>query len=242
MCARCPGYPRPPGSLTAHRVGQAATTNGRDRLYGREFVASNDVLVSEAGPERLPRGDTPEARYWKRFRDPINHQLGGSIASIHFCPSRPHDFAVSSSSRVVIYSAQTAQVKKTISRFSDNVYSGSFRDDGRLLVAGGEDPVVKVFNLANRQICGYSRTHALSTLHGLVTAPAFSPARMTKLFVCGTSQRGAVCRSSMGTRITCGARHFSVHSLHNFFQPVLTITPCVSGTRVRPRVLVRVQT
>ena len=37
----------------------------------------------------------------------------------------------------------TCQVRRTISRFKDRAYSGCFRRDGKLLVAGGEDAVVQ---------------------------------------------------------------------------------------------------
>ncbi len=40
-------------------------------------------------------------------------------------------------------SACARQVRRTISRFKDRAYSGSFRADGKLLVAGSEDAVVQ---------------------------------------------------------------------------------------------------
>lgn len=43
-----------------------------------------------------------------------------------------------------VYSATTNQVKKSISRFHQNAYSGRFRHDGQLLAAGSEEGVVKV--------------------------------------------------------------------------------------------------
>ena len=49
-----------------------------------------------------------------------------------------------SNMQVLVYSAVTNQVKKTISRFSEAAYSGCFRNDGRLLAAGSEDGIVKV--------------------------------------------------------------------------------------------------
>ncbi len=46
--------------------------------------------------------------------------------------------------QVVVYNGHTRQVGRTFSRFKDTAYSGCFRSDGRLLVAGGQDGVVQV--------------------------------------------------------------------------------------------------
>jgi hypothetical protein len=46
--------------------------------------------------------------------------------------------------QVQIYSSTTNEVKKTLSRFKETAYSGCFRGDGKLLVAGTEDNSVKV--------------------------------------------------------------------------------------------------
>lgn len=46
--------------------------------------------------------------------------------------------------QVVVYNGYTRQVGRTFSRFKDTAYSGCFRCDGRLLVAGGQDGMVQV--------------------------------------------------------------------------------------------------
>jgi len=53
---------------------------------------------------------------------------------------------------VEIVDVAGACVKKTISRFKGVAYSGSFRNDSKLLVAGGAEGIVRVFDLANRSI------------------------------------------------------------------------------------------
>jgi U3 small nucleolar RNA-associated protein 15 len=86
----------------------------------------------------------------------------------------PHDFAVSSSTRVrrftvqgsfsfvlllniipdqvQIFNPSTNEPKKTITRFKDVVYGARFRGDGKLLVAGGEEGIVRVFDTSSRAI------------------------------------------------------------------------------------------
>jgi len=115
----------------------------------------------------------------------------GAVSHVDFSPVYPFHYAVTSSTRVIIYDAFTRQacaaapcwlllalsgpalggcflqwctpiglvpvrpdlhhrpsacarqVRRTISRFKDRAYSGSFRADGKLLVAGSEDAVVQ---------------------------------------------------------------------------------------------------
>jgi WD40 repeat protein len=56
------------------------------------------------------------------------------------------------SRQVQVYSAATHAVRRTFGRFRDLAFSGTFRDDGRLLVVGGAHPVVQVFNPAKRDV------------------------------------------------------------------------------------------
>ncbi|KAJ3416503.1 snoRNA-binding rRNA-processing protein [Chytridiales sp. JEL 0842] len=93
-----------------------------------------------------------EAKYWKKFRSPVLVKEYASITSIQFSPTRPHDFAVTSSTRVQIYSPATHAVRKTISRFKDVAYSGNIRNDGKLLVAGDAAGVVQIFDMNSRAI------------------------------------------------------------------------------------------
>ena len=137
-------------------------------------------------PPRVER-DTPEGKFWKKFRDPVNHQLNANISTISFCPSRPHDFAVTAATKVTIYSASTRQLKKTITRFADNAYSGTFRNDGKLLVAGGEEPILKVFDLSSRailrQFAGHERAiHVAKFTNDRVRALSCSDDKTAKLW------------------------------------------------------------
>jgi U3 small nucleolar RNA-associated protein 15 len=43
-----------------------------------------------------------------------------------------------------VYDGLTRQVRRTFSRFKDVAYSGCFRQDGKLLVAGGQNGIVQV--------------------------------------------------------------------------------------------------
>ena len=103
-----------------------------------------------------------EARYWKNFKNAkvISHYA--KISDIDFSPVEPHDLAVSASTRVFIYDGPTGAEKKTLSRFRDVAYSGRFRSDGQLLVAGTGDAYVKVFDLSSRTVLRHFKGHSAS--------------------------------------------------------------------------------
>ncbi|KAJ3231256.1 snoRNA-binding rRNA-processing protein [Chytriomyces hyalinus] len=96
--------------------------------------------------------DAAEQRYWAKFKSPVLVKEYASISHIEFSRSKPFDFAVTSSTRVQIYSCATQAVRKTMSRFKDVAYSGSFRADGKMMVAGDAQGSVQIFDLASRAI------------------------------------------------------------------------------------------
>ena len=64
--------------------------------------------------------------------------------------------------QVQIYNSDTNLVKRTISRFKETAYSARFRHDGRLLLTGSEEGVVKLFDLNNRLILRQFSGHSKS--------------------------------------------------------------------------------
>ena len=81
------------------------------------------------------------------------------ITSVHFSPVAPFDFAVTSSARVLIYSARTNTLIRTLSRFPAPAHGASFRSDGKLLAAGDESGQVQIFDLSSRAILRQFRDH-----------------------------------------------------------------------------------
>lgn len=89
---------------------------------------------------------TPEQKYWKGYVNPQLVKENFPINHIHFNPVSPHDFAVTSSTRIQVFSSKTRQVIKTFSRFSDTVFSGEYRFDGKLLAAADALGLVSIFD------------------------------------------------------------------------------------------------
>lgn len=97
--------------------------------------------------------------YYHSFRHPLFIRHHNPITSIHFSPTRPHRFAITTSSRLLVYAPKTGKVVKTITRFKDNARGAEIRKDGKLVVAGGDDGFVQVFDLNSRAILRTMKGH-----------------------------------------------------------------------------------
>ncbi|XP_071494279.1 U3 small nucleolar RNA-associated protein 15 homolog [Diadema antillarum] len=100
-----------------------------------------------------------EALYWKNFEFPVVVKEYGAVSDIDFCPVEPFSFAASCSTRVQIYNPVTNQVDKTISRFKGVAYGASYRHDGKLMIAGGEEAYVRLFDISGRAVLRIFKGH-----------------------------------------------------------------------------------
>lgn len=146
--------------------------------------SKNSACLSpmEYQPLRAPAAAAPsaalqqpsESLYWrKQFQSPIFLKEFAPVTCINFVPtpssvgedegssavgSSRSRFAVTTGTRVQIYSMRTSRVVKTITRFKDVARSAHFRSDARLLVAGEDNGTVQIFDTNSRTI--------LRTFHG----------------------------------------------------------------------------
>ncbi|CEG48673.1 u3 small nucleolar rna-associated [Plasmopara halstedii] len=123
-----------------------ATSGEFKRLVLKQFPVANEV-------------ESAEHLYWKKFYAPQEFQQVGPVTHIDVSPVAPHQVAITSSTRIHLYSTTTNEIVKTFSRFRDVVYSGTFRSDGKLLVAGGEFPLVQVLDINTRAILRSFKGH-----------------------------------------------------------------------------------
>lgn len=123
-----------------------ATSSEFKRLVLKQFPPTTEI-------------ETVENTYWKKFQTPQELQQLGPITHIDVSPVAPHNVAITTSTRIHLYSTVTNEITKTFSRFRDVVYSGTFRSDGRLIVAGGEAPQVQVLDIGTRAILRTFKGH-----------------------------------------------------------------------------------
>ncbi|XP_067928727.1 U3 small nucleolar RNA-associated protein 15 homolog [Watersipora subatra] len=118
-----------------------------------------------ASPKIQNDENSAGAEYWKSFEFPITKKEYGPITDVQFSPTEPYQYAVTSSTRVQIYSCETNQIVKTFSKFKEVVHCSRYRRDGKLLLAGTEAGMVKVYNIENKSCLRMLRGHR-SAVHG----------------------------------------------------------------------------
>lgn len=105
--------------------------------------------------------ETSESRYWKSFTTTSHEHLLGSPSCIHFNPSKNGSFLVTSSTSVHLYDSATDKVMRSFTRFKDDAFSGKFRKDGKLMVAGDASGAVKVFDVKSKAMLRQLTRHTL---------------------------------------------------------------------------------
>ncbi|CAI6333062.1 unnamed protein product [Periconia digitata] len=151
--------------------------------------------VQPLQPIKLPTGPssvTSEQQYWNSFAselrlDPSQHSSPVTNISL---PHRPSSsqltvaqdlFAVTTGSRVQIFSSKTRKVVKNISRFGvdDIAHSGTIRRDGRIVAAGGDSGTIQAFDLNSRAILKTWKEHKQP-----VWVTQWHPSELTNLMSC----------------------------------------------------------
>lgn len=111
----------------------------------------------------------------------------GAIDYVDFSPIEPHYFAVTCSVRVQIYNPITKLVVKNLSHFQETAYGGTFRQDGRLLVAGDEQGLVKLFDTSSKNVLRLFKghkapVHRVNFTSDLLHIASFSDDKTVKLW------------------------------------------------------------
>ena len=143
-------------------------------------IAKLQQIKLPTGPSPL----TPEQRYWKGFKTAQNIPSQSAITHISYPPpsSNPLQtstndlFAVTTGTRVQLYSIRTRKIVKTITRFSDIAHSAEIRKDGRVMVAGDETGKIQVFDVGSRAILKTWEEHKQP-----VWTTKFSPTELTTI-------------------------------------------------------------
>ncbi|KAI9833626.1 MAG: hypothetical protein M1819_003579 [Sarea resinae] len=121
-------------------------------------------LKLAAGPVPL----TPEQQYWRSFGSqhlipspssyPVTHISFPAASGNPNAPPADH-FAVTTGTRLQLFSIKTRKLLKTITRFDDIARSGEIRRDGRVIVAGDDSGAIQVFDINSRAILKTWKEH-----------------------------------------------------------------------------------
>ncbi|KAJ6790004.1 hypothetical protein PWT90_03793 [Aphanocladium album] len=115
-------------------------------------------MAAQVGPLpqlKLATGPAPmtaEQRYWRTFKNQLLMPSPTSYPVTHISCGSGDTFAVTTGTRVQIYSTRTRKLLKTITRFGDVARSGDIRRDGKVLVAGDDTGKMQVFDVNSRAI------------------------------------------------------------------------------------------
>ncbi|OWA51356.1 U3 small nucleolar RNA-associated protein 15-like protein [Hypsibius exemplaris] len=112
--------------------------------------------------KRLPRlkGEpTADDKYWTDFNFPVSVKEHGPIQSVSFSRTKPYYFAVTTSAKVHVFNPNTLETHKTFSRFKEAAYGAELRADGRLLAAGGDEGIVRIFDVATKSLLREFKNH-----------------------------------------------------------------------------------
>ena len=139
-------------------------------------------------PVKLPPGPsplTPEQTYWRTFKsqqlvlspskNPITH-ISNPPPSLNTLAQASDHFAVTTGTRIQVFSVRNRKLVKTISRFDDIAHGAEIRRDGRVMVAGDESGAIQVFDVNSRAILKTWKQHKQP-----VWATKFSPTEPTTL-------------------------------------------------------------
>uniref|UniRef100_UPI00358E4862 U3 small nucleolar RNA-associated protein 15 homolog isoform X1 n=2 Tax=Myxine glutinosa TaxID=7769 RepID=UPI00358E4862 len=161
---------------------------------------------------QLGGGTSPESTFWRSYKSPVDIKEYGAVTHIDFSPVPPHPFAVTASTRIHVYGQNARTPERTYSRFRDVAHCGVFRHDGRLLVAGSNDAVVRLFDMngraALRSFSGHTRAvHAVSFLAGGLKVLSASDDNSVCLWDIATSAKlGVFAEHSDYVRTACASR------------------------------------
>eukprot|EP00871_Galdieria_phlegrea_P005535 jgi/Galph1/5983/GphlegSOOS_G4604.1 len=95
---------------------------------------------------------TTDARFWKSYK--LCGEIGqpATVTDLSFCPVTGNKLLSTAGSQISFISAQSGQILSRLAVFKEHTYGGSFRKDGALIVAGGEEAVVQIFDASRKNI------------------------------------------------------------------------------------------
>jgi U3 small nucleolar RNA-associated protein 15 len=163
-----------------------------------------------------------EEKSWARFRFPLLVKEVGSVTHLDFHPVLNY-VAVSAGPRVHAYESRfpSSDPIKSFAKFKGNAYGVSFRSDGLLLVCGGEEGRVRVFDEKSKTMMKQFVGHA-----GPVRLSKFFPDKVTVL---SGGDDGTVRKWDLGTETLMFSSSFHSDYVRCGFVFKSTPSVCLTG-------------
>ncbi|OAA76962.1 WD40 repeat-like-containing domain protein [Akanthomyces lecanii RCEF 1005] len=187
-------------------------------------------MAAQVGPLpqlKLATGPAPitaEQRYWRTFKNQLLMPSPTSYPVTHISCGSGDTFAVTTGTRVQIYSTRTRKLLKTITRFGDVARSGDIRRDGKVLVAGDDSGKIQVFDVNSRAILRTWTQHRQP-----VWTTRFSPTQPTALLSASDDKTVRLWDLPSGEPVTTFAGHADYVRAARFL-PGTTSSMIVSGS------------
>ncbi|OAA60736.1 WD40/YVTN repeat-like-containing domain protein [Cordyceps fumosorosea ARSEF 2679] len=185
-------------------------------------VAPLPQLKLAAGPAPM----TAEQKYWRTFKNQLLMPSPTSYPVTHISCGSADTFAVTTGTRVQIYSTRTRKLLKTVTRFGDVARSGDIRRDGKVLVAGDDTGKVQVFDVNSRAILRTWTQHAGQP----VWTTRFHPTQPTTLLSAGDDKTVRLWDLPSGEPVTTLAGHADYVRCARFLPGATTSGMLVSGS------------
>lgn len=103
--------------------------------------------------------ETSESKFWRNFSISKEDKHFSGPTNIHFDPTGSGLFIVTASVRVCLYDPVLDKIQRSFSRFQDDAFSGKFRKDGKLLVAGDKAGQIKILDVHSKSIIRWMKGH-----------------------------------------------------------------------------------
>uniref|UniRef100_A0A2R5LMQ6 U3 small nucleolar RNA-associated protein 15 homolog n=1 Tax=Ornithodoros turicata TaxID=34597 RepID=A0A2R5LMQ6_9ACAR len=95
---------------------------------------------------------TEDTLYWRKLSLPVTVKDVSAINHVDISRQEPYSFAVTCSTRVQIFNPVSREVTQRFSKFNKAACGAVFRSDGNLIAAGGEDGIVKLFDVKSKSL------------------------------------------------------------------------------------------
>ncbi|CAG8822933.1 5885_t:CDS:10 [Gigaspora margarita] len=120
---------------------------------------------------------TEESRFWKRFKSRCSLSEIASVTSIKFSPIQPFDFAVTSSTRVQIYSTQTYKVfginsraiLRTMQGHNHPVHITRFAPGNTQILSCSDDKTARIWDVPGQEAISIFQEHQDYVRAGLIS-------------------------------------------------------------------------